>query len=210
MAPAPGGQGAGNLADRVAGLYEAHADAWDDLRRRHFLEATWFDRFLALLPAGPASILDIGCGAGEPVARHCIERGHRVTGLDAAPSLVGLCKARFPGHDWLVGDMRTLALGQTFDGIIAWNSFFHLPPADQRGMFAIFRRHARQHSVLIFTSGTEHGEAIGSFQGEPLYHGSLDPQEYRRLLETNGFDIVSHVVEDPDCGGATIWVARLV
>lgn len=202
----PGGR---DPADLVVSLYEAHADAWDEIRRRHFLEEAWFDRFLALLPAVQASILDIGCGAGEPVARHCIERGHRVTGLDAAPALVGLCQARFPGHDWLAGDMRTLALGRTFDGIIAWNSLFHLPPADQRGMFPIFRRHANPKAVLIFTSGTGHGEAVGTFQGEPLYHGSLDVREYRHLLESNGFDVISHVMEDPDCGGATIWVARL-
>ncbi|QEN88142.1 class I SAM-dependent methyltransferase [Labrys sp. KNU-23] len=203
------GRGAGHLADQVVSLYEAHADAWDEMRRRHFLEAAWLDRFLALLPAGEASILDIGCGAGEPIARHCIERGHRVTGLDAAPSLVELCKARFPGHDWLVGDMRTLALGRTFDGLIAWNSFFHLPPEDQRVMFPIFRRHANPKAALIFTSGTGHGEAIGTFQGSPLYHGSLNSRDYRRLLETNGFDIVSHMVEDRDCGGSTIWFAQL-
>lgn len=209
MPPAPGDRGAGGPADQVVSLYEAHADAWDALRRRHFPETAWLDRFLALVPAGRASILDIGCGAGDPIARHCIERGHRVTGLDAAPSLVGLCKARFPDHDWLVGDMRTMAFGRTFDGIIAWNSFFHLPPADQPGMFPIFRRHAKPNSVLVFTSGTGHGEAIGTFQGEPLYHASLDPGDYRQLLASNGFDIVSHVAEDPDCGGSTIWVARL-
>jgi hypothetical protein len=38
----------------------------------------------------------------------------------------------------------------------------------------------------------------------PLYHASLDPAEYRSLLDRNGFDVVSHVVEDPDCGGHTI------
>ena len=25
-----------------------------------------------------------------------------------------------------------------------------------------------------------------------------------------GFDVVSHVVEDPDCGGHTIWLAQLI
>jgi hypothetical protein len=61
----------------------------------------------------------------------------------------------------------------------------------------------------LFTSGPAHGEAIGSYRGEPLYHGSLDEAEYRMLLDDHGFDVVTHVAEDPGCGGHTVWLARL-
>lgn len=60
----------------------------------------------------------------------------------------------------------------------------------------------------MFTSGPAHGEAIGTFEGEALYHGSLAPEEYRTLLAENGFAVVDHVVEDPSCGGHTIWLAQ--
>ena len=60
----------------------------------------------------------------------------------------------------------------------------------------------------MFTSGPAHGEAIGSYKGEPLYHASLDAAEYRALLNANGFEVVAHVVEDPDCGGHTVWLAQ--
>jgi hypothetical protein len=60
----------------------------------------------------------------------------------------------------------------------------------------------------MFTSGPQHGQVIAEFEGEPLYHGSLDAAEYRALLDENGFDVVEHVAEDPTCGGATIWLAR--
>jgi hypothetical protein len=43
-----------------------------------------------------------------------------------------------------------------------------------------------------------------------LYHASLDPAEYRSLLDLNGFDVASHVVEDAGCGGHTIWLAQLI
>lgn len=61
----------------------------------------------------------------------------------------------------------------------------------------------------MFTSGSVRGEAIGKFQGEPLYHGSLDTAEYRSLLEQNGFAVVSHVIEDPRAGAHTVWLAQL-
>jgi hypothetical protein len=60
----------------------------------------------------------------------------------------------------------------------------------------------------MFTSGPSQGEAVGSFEGEPLYHGSLAPEEYRALLAEHGFSVVAHVVEDASCGGHTIWLAR--
>ena len=48
----------------------------------------------------------------------------------------------------------------------------------------------------------------GEWQGEPLYHGSLDTSEYRVRLESNGFEVIDHVASDPECGYATIWLAR--
>lgn len=192
----------------ITGLYQRHARAFDELRSRMLVEKAWLDRFLQLLPAG-ASILDIGCGAAEPIARYFIESDYRVTGIDASAPLIDLCRQRFPANDWQIGDMRKLSLKRRFDGLIAWDSFFHLTPEDQRPMFPIFREHAAPGAALMFTSGPRHGEAIGSFEGERLYHGSLAPAEYGALLDENGFDVLSHVAEDPDCGGHTIWLARL-
>ena len=195
-------------ADRIIGLYQRHAHDFDRERGRNLFEKPWLDRFLALLRLG-ASILDVGCGPGEPMARYFIEKGYPVTGVDSSPALIDLCKSRFPAQDWIVNDMRTLALSQRFGGILAWDSFFHLSPEDQPQMFPIFKAHAAPKAALMFTSGTVHGEAIGTFQGEPLYHGSLDTAEYRSLLHQNGFAVVSHVVEDPSNGGRTVWLAQL-
>jgi SAM-dependent methyltransferase len=194
-------------AERIVGLYERHAGAWDAARGRSGMETPWLDAFAALLPPG-AAVLDLGCGAGEPIAADLVGRGFRVTGVDSAPTLIGLCRERFPEQEWIVGDMRTLSLGRTFDGLIAWDSFFHLAYEDQRRMFAVFGEHAAPGAALLFTSGPGHGEAIGELQGEPLYHASLDAAEYRSLLAAHGFEVVRHVVEDPDCGGHTVWLAR--
>ena len=75
-------------------------------------------------------------------------------------------------------------------------------------MFPIFGAHAAPKAALMFTSGPQHGEAVGTFQGEPLYHGSLGPDEYRALLDAQGFDVVAYVPEDPTCGKHTIWLAQ--
>lgn len=65
-----------------------------------------------------------------------------------------------------------------------------------------------QVALLMFNTGPAYGEGIGSYRGDPLYHASLDSDEYERLLAANGFEVVDHVVEDPNAGGRTVWLAR--
>ncbi len=215
------------MHERIIGLYDENAAEWDRKRGQGFeprqssepgsaaeelaegrlMERAWLERFLAPLPARSA-ILDIGCGTGVPIARYLSGLGHMVTGVDSSPSMIAIAGRRMPDNEWIVADMRALDLGRRFDGLIAWHSFFHLTQADQRAMFARFASHAAPGAMLLFTSGPAHGEAIGEWMGEPLYHASLDPQEYRALLAANGFEVVDHRSEDPNCGGATVWLAR--
>jgi ubiquinone/menaquinone biosynthesis C-methylase UbiE len=98
-------------------LYERHALDYDNDRSRFLQEKAWLDRFLDHVPPRGA-ILDIGCGMGEPIARYCMDAGMRVTGIDSSPSLIAMCRERFPAGEWLVADMRELALDRRFDGLV--------------------------------------------------------------------------------------------
>ncbi len=193
-------------ADNIISLYERNAARWDAGRGRDLFERPWLDRFTALLPQS-AAILDLGCGAGEPIADYLLTGQFRVTGVDSSSSMIDICRGKFPAAHWCVADMRHLDLGRRFEGLIAWHSFFHLTPADQVAMFPIFAAHLGAGAALMFTSGPAHGEALGEWCGEPLYHGSLDRNEYRQYLAENGFAVIDHVTGDPDCGHATIWLA---
>ena len=194
-------------SENISSLYERHAFAWDMERGRSLMERHWLNDFLSV--CGPdAAILDIGCRAGEPIARYLISAGGNVTGIDSSPTLIKLCEERFPKHSWRVADMRSLALGKKFDGILAWDSFFHLTPDSQKSMFPIFHAHAKPGAALMFTSGPSHGESIGMFKGEQLYHASLSASEYVALLTKEGFTVLQHKENDPECGGHTVWLAR--
>jgi 2-polyprenyl-3-methyl-5-hydroxy-6-metoxy-1,4-benzoquinol methylase len=196
-------------ASQIIDHYERHATAWDaDRRAADWNDKPWHDRFIKALPAA-ADVLDLGCGSGVPVARHMAERGLRVTGVDASRTFISLCRERLPEHEFVVGDMRSLQLARQFDGVLAWDSFFHLTPEDQRGMFDVFARHAGPSAVLMFNSGPHHGESVGRYRGDPLYHASLGPDEYRALLDGIGFDVIAHAIEDwTSAGGRTVWLAQ--
>ena len=130
-------------------------------------------------------------------------------GIDSSPAMVRMFQTRLSMQRAAVADMRTLCLPESFHGILAWDSFFHLNHIDQRQMFRIFRNHAAPGAALMFTSGSSHGEAIGQLEGEPLYHASLDATEYRRLLVEQGFAVVANAVNDQSCGGRAVWLAQL-
>lgn len=196
--------------DLVIPTYEKVGQAWAETRSARLMERGWLDRFLSLAPRneGRPRVLDLGCGAGRPIAAYLVERGARVTGVDAAATMTRLIGEVVPQVEAITADMRGLALDRRFDAILAWNSFFHLSAEDQRRMFATFAAHAAPSAALMFTSGHMAGEAIGEVAGEPIYHASLSEEDYRAHLRDAGFKVIRHTAEDPECGGHTIWLAR--
>jgi trans-aconitate methyltransferase len=196
-------------ADDIVGLYERRARDWvgDRARQSVFFEKGWMDRFAALV-APRGAVLDLGCGPGRPIAAYLLSCGLDISGVDSSPTMIALAHDNLPGRELIVADIRTLALGRRFAGILAWDSFFHLSFDAQRRMFPIFSDHAAPGAPLMFTSGPRHGETIGRLHGEPLYHASLAPEEYRTLLAEHGFDVVRERMEDPECGGHSVWLAR--
>ena len=201
---------AGNPSEAVIDLYRRHAVQWDAARRTSaWNDRVWIDTFAKQL-ARASHVLDLGCGGGEPVARLLLEDGMQVTGVDTSSEMIALARERMPAQEWIVCDMRRLALDRRFDGILAWDSYFHLTHEAQRAMFAVFDAHAKDNAVLLFNTGPEHGEGTSTFtfKDEPLYHASLAPAEYHALLDRSGFEVICHAANDARSGGRTGWLCR--
>jgi cyclopropane fatty-acyl-phospholipid synthase-like methyltransferase len=186
--------------------YNEVAETWDLQRNQALFERKWLDRMLNYAPG--KNVLDLGCGAGRPIASYLLDRRATLTGLDGAPAMIALFQTNLPHARGILADMRGVDLGETFDAILAWNSFFHLSPDDQRAMFEVFARHSAPGAALMFTSGPEESEEIGDVAGHSLYHSSLSPDEYEGLLNANGFKVKHFRPEDPECAGHTIWLAQ--
>lgn len=196
------------LAGATQAVYERNAARFDAERPRRLHERVWLERFLDLVVAN-GRVLDLGCGAGDPLAAYMTGRGFRVVGVDASQAMLAIARRRFPDGDWRHGDMRTLALAERFDGILGWNSFFHLRPEEQRTTLARLAIHMNPGAALMLTVGPSAGEVSGHVGDDEVYHASLDPDEYQRLLEGLGLTIVHFVAEDPDCDYQTVLVARM-
>ncbi|HEY0599951.1 class I SAM-dependent methyltransferase [Brevundimonas sp.] len=197
-------------AEAIIGLYTRHADDWARMRdgTLNADEGPHLQRFAAALPEG-AEVLDLGCGSGRPIVHWLIGQGFRLTGVDASPGLIARCRAAFPEHEWRLDDMRGLDLGRRFHGVLAWFSSFHLTAEAQAAMAAVYARHLRPGGVLMFVGGPGRGVSMGTWMGEPLYHASQAPTEYRAGLEQAGLIDIEEVALKPGADdSARVWTAR--
>jgi len=178
--------------------YNASAQAYDEQRAKFLFEQAWLDRFLASLPNQP-TVLDVGCGSSEPISAYLVSKGCSLTGIDFATAMLAIARSRYPAHSWLEADMRKLALGKTFHGVLSWDAFFHLTRDEQRQTIPRLADHVATSGSLMLTIGPEDGEEMGKVDGKPVYHASLSQQEYKEILRTAGFENVELTLEDPDC-----------
>ncbi|MEM8917548.1 MAG: class I SAM-dependent methyltransferase [Pseudomonadota bacterium] len=187
-------------------IYERQARYWDNVRPTSLYEKPWLDRFVRNLPPG-ASLLDLGCGSGVPVAGYFLDQGFSVVGVDYAETMIALARQRYPAAEWHVGDIRNVDVTGQFDGIYSWDGFFHLNVEEQRIAVPDLCARIRSGGAILLTVGTGQGEVTGTVGGETVYHASLDPEEYDRLFRQNGFETVTFVPKDENCHGRSVLLA---
>ncbi len=69
--------------------------------------------------AAHSLILDLGCGAGLPVDRWLIDRGHRVAGVDISEAMLAMARQNVPEASYRRLDMASLEAGEyTADGVV--------------------------------------------------------------------------------------------
>ncbi len=103
-----------------------------------------------------ASILDLGCGTGTH-AMLLADRGHAVTGVDAAPAMLEQARAKSaqrPGAGaprFVEGDIRTIALGQTFDVVLMMFAVlgYQTRNVDVAAALRTVRAHLRPGGIFI-------------------------------------------------------------
>ena len=193
----------------VLQVYDQIGEWFFQNRSNGLMEKPYLDQLIQLT-GKKASILDLGCGTGVPIMRDLLDQGMNVTGVDGSARMLEIARRNLPSATFIQADMRALDLKMQFDAIIAWHSLFHLSFDEQVPMFAILKKHLNSRGILMFTSGDEQVESWSMNGGENLYHASLDTAHYRKLLDTHGFGILQYTNNDPRCGGATVWVSRLV
>ncbi|WP_402464614.1 class I SAM-dependent DNA methyltransferase [Isoptericola aurantiacus] len=147
------------------------------------LVARWADE-----RRGP--LLDAGCGPGHWTA-WLASRGNVIEGVDGAERFVEHARATWPEVPFRVAMLDSLGMPDgSLDGILAWYSLIHLPPAEIDGVLAEFARCLAEGGSLLL--GLFDGADLSMFdhQVAPAFTWSVDGAVSR--LEAAGFDVVGH------------------
>jgi SAM-dependent methyltransferase len=81
-------------------------------------------------PLAPGRALDAGCGTGRH-ARHLVELGHEVTGVDLTPEMLRRAAAAVPAATFVEADLRDIPAGDDqFDLVVCGLALAHLPDPD--------------------------------------------------------------------------------
>jgi len=107
------------------------------------------------LPAN-ATVLDLGCGTGIPVAKVLLDEGMRIYGVDASPTMVQTFRQNFPNTPVVCEAVEaSLFFNREFDAIAAWGLLFLLPQEVQKIVIQKAGNALQTGGKLLFTAPSQ-------------------------------------------------------
>lgn len=203
--------------------YDNIADEWHaNFRGQTYVDRVlgYVDKILAGLPRG-AKVLDLGCGTGNPIAKHIVERGFSVVGFDQSNELLNIAKTVVPGAELIHADMVEIQFSEKFAAAVAWDSIFHV---ERKHHSAIYRKLADSLDVggrlLLSVGGSDAADPASDNSGaegftsemfgHTFFYSGYAPKVARELLEAAGFEIEVWEIDDPASHGHIAVIARKI
>ena len=120
------------------------------------------------------TLLELGSGGGNNASH--LRRELRLTLTDVAPAMLELSRTLNPDVEHLVGDMRSLRLGRTFDAVLIHDAICYMTTeSDLRAAIATAFEHLRPGGAAVFEPDhvresfeptTDHGGEDGPRQSD--------------------------------------------
>ncbi|OWV77014.1 SAM-dependent methyltransferase [Rhizobium sp. R339] len=177
--------------DSTAAFYAENAEIYAN--RARSLPKLELDAFLAGLAPG-ASILELGCGAGQDSA-YMLQQGFDVTPTDGSAELARQAEARI-GRPVRVMLFQDLDAENAYDGVWAHASLLHVPRPELPDVFARIRRALRPGGLLH--ASLKAGEAEGH-DGLGRYYNYPSADWLSDLLTKGGWRDIA--IAEHDGGG---------
>lgn len=137
----------------------------------------------------PRTVIDVGCGSGELLARVAARAPlARLVGLDFASSAIERGKERVPGATFVVGDLYRAPLQDTFDLVLCTEVLEHLARPDDAVAALVRLCNASGRIVITVPDG-----AHDTWEGHVNFWTEI---ELRSFLERFGDATIEHVAGD--------------
>ena len=148
------------------------------------------------LPKG-AEVLELACGGGHPITKELENAGLNLWAIDSSETLLSEFRIRFPNIPSKCERVQESDyFNKQFDAVIAVGLLFLLPEFDQKQLIKKVSQHVRDDGRFLFTAPTLKGKWRDLNTGIECH--SLGQDEYEKLLESNGFRIISKFLDKGD------------
>lgn len=192
-------------------IYDDFSKTYEE-NRGHFDISEVLDLFYSKLELDNKKLLDLGCGAGEPVARYFSDRSWSVTGVDFSEKMIELASEYVPEMETIHADISEVDFeSNLFSAVTASYSLFHVPVNKHVDLFEKIHKWLRPNGKALFTyatkeyTGCKEFDGYKQFMGQDLYYSHKDPDELYSDLENIGFII--DAADYRDIGNETfLWV----
>lgn len=157
--------------------------------------ARWLERLLIQLSPG-STVLDLGCGSGDPVALR-IAQEHHVTGVDISEAQIDLARQSVPAGQFIQGDLGSVNFPPaSFDAVVSFYTLEHLPRAEHAAILQRIASWLRPGGLLLLSlEAGDYDDVLGTWLGVPMFLSCFDPDTTRSLVEAAGLTIVETAIE---------------
>jgi cyclopropane fatty-acyl-phospholipid synthase-like methyltransferase len=199
---------AGDPRSVVSRGYDAIGGAYMERYGRSQVRDRWLEEMLARLP-DRGRVLDLGCGAGVPVAHRLIEHGFNVVGVDGSANQIELARRNVPEAEFIHADMTAITfLPQSFDAIAAFYSITHIPREEHAMLLRRIAEWLKPGGLFVASLGSSAcTDWRGEWLGAEMFFSHYDASTYERLVQEAGFELEhAEVVAQDNDDARFFWV----
>lgn len=167
-------------------LYREIADWWPlfSPREDYAEEAEFFQRvFIGACETMPHTLLELGSGGGNTAS--FLKSRFQMTLVDLSPEMLEVSRGLNPECEHIQGDMRTIRLGRTFDGVFIHDAILYMTTErDLRQAIETAFVHCRPGGAAVFATdfvretfrpSTDHGGCDGKDRSLRYLEWMWDP-----------------------------------
>ncbi|MEW5995989.1 MAG: class I SAM-dependent methyltransferase [Candidatus Micrarchaeota archaeon] len=169
-------------------------------RRDRYKNTILLEKFRKNLPKG-SWIIDLGCGAGVPVAKFLAGKGYKVTGIDFSKEMLRLARKNVPKAKFIRMDMTKMRFGSdSFDGAVSFYAMIHVPREKHAGIYRKLHRILKPGGIILVNAGGSDRNGWEGYEkdymGVPMFWSFYGPERTSRMIMDAGFEILwSRILE---------------
>ena len=193
--------------DIVRKGYDKIAQRYMDVRKQ-FINNRYLENLNSRLKPG-SIILDLGCGAGKPIDRFFVNRGHKIIGIDISTKQIKLAKRNVPEAKYLVKDISDLQKGEyQVDAVVSFYTILHIPRETHQELFEKINSFLPESGLALVTMASSEWEGIEDFYGVEMYWSHYGPEKNREIIERAGFEVILDEIDTSNREKHQVILAR--